>query len=67
MNLMSSGAHEASSIMNARPSRPHTLAISWLSAMAVVVPRERAMRAYSAGRIFELSICRWPSMKPGAR
>ena len=38
-----------------------------LSAMAVVLPRVAAMRAYSAGRMFEDSMCRCPSIKPGAR
>lgn len=67
MYLMETGARRPSSIIKRRPSRPETLAISWLSAMAVVVPRVAAMRAYSAGRMFEDSICKCPSIKPGAR
>ena len=67
MYLMLIGARLPSSIMKRRPSNPATLQISWLSAMAVVVPRVAAMRAYSAGRMLDDSMCRWPSMKPGER
>ncbi len=67
MNLMSMGARLPSSIMNSRPVRPATLQISWLSAMAVVVPWTATMRAYSDGRMLEDSMWRWPSMRPGAR
>ena len=45
MYLMEMGARRPSSIIKRRPSRPETLAISWLSAMAVVVPRVAAQSA----------------------
>ena len=66
MYLMEMGARRPSSIIKRRPSRPETLAISWLSAMAVVVPRVAAIRAYSAGRMLDDSMWRCPSIKPGA-
>ena len=47
------------------PSVPMTLAISWGSAMTVVVPWGRTARTNSLGATMALSRWMWASMKPG--
>ena len=59
------GCSSASSCIIRTPASPSTLAISWGSVKIVVVPCGMTAAQNSAGVSMPLSICMWPSHRPG--
>ena len=62
-----SGRSSDSLYMARTPATPQTLAISWGSAIMVVVPWGIITREKESGMTILLSMCTWASMKPGQR